>query len=91
MNSVIQKLTDKGFNGADIHWFLMRFDIQIIIPIPLPIHGLICIHPDDTKEDIEQKVKELEDKQEAWRKAQLSINNKGWELANIAADFEIPR
>lgn len=33
-NTVIEKLIDKGFNGADIHWFLQDFGIGIWIAQP---------------------------------------------------------
>lgn len=90
MSNVIQTLVDKGFNGADIHYFLQRFDIRIIIPTSY-FDNILFIHPDDTQEDIIKKRQELNSKAKAWREAQLEDNNKKWEAALIAANFEKPK
>jgi len=89
-SKVIEKLIDKGFNGADIHFFLQRFDIGIWIPEPyLPLPMFIVNWNDPT--EIKRKQDENKEKAQAHYEAQRSVHEKKWEQADIAADFERPR
>lgn len=76
--NVIEKLTDKGFNGADIHLFLQRFEIGI--QVYLPRWAPIAFLHDDLR-----KQKELDD---AHYQEFTNRNKAKWEAASIAADFE---
>lgn len=61
-NKIVDKLLDKGFTPADIHFFFQRFDI-----------GVWILNPFINKE------------------AQIQQQKEKWGLAEIAADFEIPK
>lgn len=90
MNNVVEKLLDKGFNGADIHFFMQRFDIGIFIPMPPPSHMLmIHIPPNATKDQIKLQEETVKEKVEDWYDSQRKKEKLKWEEANIAADFEI--
>lgn len=86
-DSLVQKLIDKGFDGADIHFFLQRFDIGIWIRQPY-IHGVVNVSAWDTQKDIDNKMIRLKQLVEEDYQRQLDRQNKKWELASIAADFE---
>ena len=85
--NVIDKLLDKGFTWGDIHFFLQDFGIGIYIRQPY-IPPLI---PFTTKEEVEEKVKKQEEYAIAYYEGQLTQHKQKWELANIAADFELPK
>lgn len=86
-NLVVQKLVDKGFNGADIYFFLKRFDIGIWIRHPY-CPPVININAWDTQDDIDNKVAKVEKLVEEDYQKQLKVQTDKWDLANIAADFE---
>lgn len=80
MSDLIQKLQDKGFSGADIHYYLQRFDIGIEIYLPVTLVYPFHYSSEQIKE-IEQKHKqEFHDR-----------IRKKWEQAEIAVDFEKPK
>lgn len=90
MNNTVEKLLNKGFSGADIHFFMQRFDIGIFIPMPPPSCMLIVhIPPDATRGQIKSLEEESRSKVDNWYEAQRSKERLKWEEANIAADFEI--
>jgi len=89
-NNVVEKLLDKGFNGADIHWFLQGFGIGVWVAQPYLSTPIFLVDWNDPTE-IKRKQDESKKKAEEHYEAQRAVHRKKWEEANIAADFERPR
>jgi len=74
---VVEKLTDKGFDGAQIHWFLRQFGIGVLHDPP----RYVIFGSESHVRTMEKFYQDIED--ERIRKENLK-----WEEASIAADFE---
>jgi hypothetical protein len=83
-NPVIQKLTDKGFDGADIHLFLQRFNIGVWIAEPYMPPFIFA----SSDADLFAQRQKIEKDKEVHYNKQLKVQTDKWDLADIAADFE---
>ena len=78
IKDAVEKLTDKGFDGAQIHWFLRRFGIGITLHDP-PRYVIF---------GNEHHVKRMEAFYQEIENKRLAREQLKWNEASIAADFE---